>query len=123
MRKRLSSIAGVNEVDEDSDKDKNLTLTDQGGLTQTNLNEESKAENLKSTKQQQIFPIQDNTDSDDDLLCILKNVKIEGLPPPMEGVKIHETEEEKKIDPMEKKWRWISEITEKQKEAAKSPTE
>lgn len=41
----------------------------------------------------------------------------------MEGVKIHETEEEKKIDPMEKKWRWISEITEKQKEAAKSPTE
>lgn len=50
MRKRLSSIAGVNEVDEDSDKDKNLTLTDQGGLTQTNLNEESKAENLKSTK-------------------------------------------------------------------------
>lgn len=34
----------------------------------------------------------------------------------MEGVKIHETEEEKKIDPMEKKRRWINDIKEKQKE-------
>lgn len=47
---------------------------------------------------------------------VLKNVKISGLPPPMEGVKIHETEEEKKIDPMEKKRRWINDIKEKQKE-------
>lgn len=52
-------------VDEESDK----PLTDQAGLTATLL-EEGKAEESE----------------EDDVMNILKNIKIEGMPPPMVGV-------------------------------------
>jgi len=43
-------------------------------------------------------------------MSILRNPILSGMPPPMQGVKIAENEEEKKLDPMEKKRRWISDI-------------
>jgi len=47
--------------------------------------------------------------SDDDLLDILKNVKIKDIPP-MQGVLVQENEEDKDLDQIERKRKWINEI-------------